>query len=299
MGDTGAVNLFLAAVAVLGVSLSGPLMAAAAAPALAIAFWRNAGATVGMSPLALTRHRSVLTSQSRRTWLLAVVAGAALAAHFGTWASSLKLTSVAAAIALVSMQVLWVIAIEAWRGKGASMAIVAGAALALAGVVMISGVDLGVSRDAIMGDALAVAGGLFAAIYVVVGSQVRETMTTTAYTFACYGVCASILLVVCVAARVPLTGFSAHTWLLIAAVTLCAQFLGHSIINHLLAVMSPTVISMILLLEVPCAALIAAIWLGESLQPLTYVGIVLIMVGLAVVTILGGRDVPAETLVAD
>ena len=42
----GAVTPFLAVVAVLGVSASGPLMAATAAPAFAIAFWRNAAATV-------------------------------------------------------------------------------------------------------------------------------------------------------------------------------------------------------------------------------------------------------------
>ena len=38
-------NALLAVVAILGVSASGPLMAATTAPALAIAFWRNAAAS--------------------------------------------------------------------------------------------------------------------------------------------------------------------------------------------------------------------------------------------------------------
>ncbi|MCD9154713.1 DMT family transporter [Aeromicrobium duanguangcaii] len=292
-------NLVLAAIAVIGVSLSGPLMAATAAPVLAIAFWRNAMATGLLAPFALTRHRAAITGQNRHGWLLAFVAGAALAAHFACWVASLKLTSVAAATALVSMQVLFVIAIDALRGHRAAPAVVGGALLAVLGVVAISGVDLSISREAILGDALALAGGLFAAVYVIVGSRVRETLSTTAYTFTCYGICSAILLVACLAAGVPLGGWSARAWMLIVAVMVCAQLLGHSVINHLLAVMSPVVVSLMLLLEVPGAALLAAAFLGEALPWATYAGIVLILAGLAVVTAANGRARPAETLVAD
>ncbi|GAA3544915.1 membrane protein [Aeromicrobium flavum] len=292
-------NLVLAAIAVVGVSLSGPLMAATAAPALAIAFWRNAMATGLLAPFALTRHRSAITGQSRHGWLLAGVAGAALAAHFACWVGSLKLTSVAAATALVSMQVLFVIAIDALRGRRAAPAVVGGALLAVLGVVAISGVDLSLSREAIIGDGLALVGGLFAAIYVIAGARVRETLSTTAYTFTCYGICSAILLVACLATGVSLGGWSARAWLMIVAVMVCAQLLGHSVINHLLAVMSPVVVSLMLLLEVPGAALLAAAFLGESLPWATYGGIVLILAGLAVVTAASGRARQPETLVAD
>ena len=166
-------NWVLAMVAVLGVSLSGPLMAATAAPVLAIAFWRNAMATGLLAPFALTRHRQAITTQTRHGWGLSIVAGAALAAHFACWVGSLKLTSVAAATALVSMQVLFVIAIDALRGQRSSAAVVGGALLALVGVAAISGVDLSLSREALLGDALALAGGPFAAIFVLPGARVR------------------------------------------------------------------------------------------------------------------------------
>ncbi|MFS0884257.1 DMT family transporter [Aeromicrobium sp. 179-A 4D2 NHS] len=292
-------NVVLALVAVIGVSLSGPLMAATAAPVLAIAFWRNAMATGLLAPFALTRHRAAITGQDRRGWALGVVAGAALAAHFACWVGSLKLTSVAAATALVSMQVLFVIAIDALRGQRASVAVVGGSLLALCGVAAISGVDLSLSREAILGDGLALAGGLFAAIYVTAGARVRETLSTTAYTFTCYGICSLILLVACLVAGVPLGGWSAKAWVLIVAVMISAQLLGHSVINHLLAVMSPVVVSLLLLLEVPGAALVAAAFLDEALPWPTYAGIVLILGGLAVVTAANGRARPVEPLVAD
>lgn len=292
-------TVLLLAVAILGVSASGPLMAATTAPALAIAFWRNATATVLLAPTALTTGRRELAGQSHRRWLLVGFAGVMLAAHFATWISSLKLTSVAAAIALVSMQVLWVVLIDVVRGVRPGLAVVVGCALAIGGVFVITGVDLSLSRDALIGDGLALAGGLFAALYVVAGARARETLGTTTYTFLVYGVCALTMLAVCLASGVQLGGFAARDWALIAAVTVCAQFLGHSVINHLLAVMTPVVISLALLLEVPVGAMLAAIFLGEALPWATYGGLVLILAGLAVVTLARGRRQPTETLVGD
>ena len=57
------------AVAVLAVSSSAPLIAFAAAPDLAIAFWRNALAAVALTPVTLSLRRAELrdlTSGARR-----------------------------------------------------------------------------------------------------------------------------------------------------------------------------------------------------------------------------------------
>ena len=53
-------DLLLIVVGVLGVSTSGPLIAALAVPPLAIAFWRNAFGTAALVPYALARHRGEL-----------------------------------------------------------------------------------------------------------------------------------------------------------------------------------------------------------------------------------------------
>jgi drug/metabolite transporter (DMT)-like permease len=279
------VNALLAIIAVLGVSASGPLMAGTAAPALAIAFWRNAAGTMALAPFAMTRNRDELRAQDRRGWRTTAFAAAMLAAHFATWVSALKLTSVAAATALVTTQLVWVVLIDRIRGRRTTRGVLAGMALAVAGVVVISGVDFNISTRALGGDLLAISGGLFAALYLIAGSEVRETWSTTAYTFACYGICAVLLLIACLVAGVDLAGFSAKTWLLIAAVTVSAQLLGHSLLNHLLAVMSPGVISLLLLLEVPGAALLAGIFLDQTPPFGVYVGLALILAGLAVVVL--------------
>ena len=283
-------NALLALIAVLGVSASGPLMAATSAPALTIAFWRNALGMAAIAPVAAVRRRDEIGAMNSRDWLLAAFAGAMLAAHFATWVSSLKLTSVAAATALVTTQLIWVVLIDRLRGIKPGGAAIVGIVFATSGVLVISGFDFALSRRAVTGDLLAIAGGLFAALYLLVGGEIRKKLSTTSYTFVCYGICAGLLVVVCLASGQQLTGFSAKTWLAIVAVTVCAQLLGHSLFNHLLAVMSPTVISLVLLFEVPGAALLAGIFLDQTPQWGVYLGLALMMAGLVVVTL----DRPAD-----
>lgn len=292
------VTPILAAIAVLGVSASGPLMAAAAAPALAIAFWRNAAAAVVLTPFAARSARRgdrLPKALVGRTML----AGALLALHFATWVQALKLTSVAAATALVTTQLLWVVLIDRLGGTKVSRAVLVGCGLSIIGVVTISGVDFSLSREALAGDVLAIVGGGFAAGYVIVGAGIRRTVSTTVYTTWCYGTCAVLLLVAAVLTGTSLTGFSAQAWALIAGVTVCAQFLGHSLLNHLLAVMSPLVVSLTLLLEVPGAAILAAVFLDEALPAGTYLGVGLMLAGLAVVVLTRREPLPDEPLVAD
>lgn len=279
------VTPLLATVAVLGVSVSGPLMAAAAAPAFAIAFWRNAAATVLVVPVAVARSRPELAALGRRHWWAAVLAGVSLAGHFATWVSALKLTSVAAATALVCTQIVWVVLYDRARGVRLPASVVLGLVLALVGVLVVTGVDFSLSRRALAGDALAVAGGVCAAVYLVAGESVRTRLSTTAYTSVCYGVCAVLLGVLCAATGTAVTGFSARTWLLIAAVTISAQLFGHSVLNLLLDRLSPMVIALLLLLEVPLAALIAAVFLGQSPAWGVCAGLALVLVGLVVVTV--------------
>jgi drug/metabolite transporter (DMT)-like permease len=277
------VTVLLAVVGLLGVSASGPLMAGTDAPALTIAFWRNALAAGVLVPVAAVSRRAEVAAISARELALVTVAGAALALHFATWVSSLKMTSVASATALVCTQVGWVVLIGRMRGRRVGRAVLFGLAMSFAGVLVVSGVDVTISGRALRGDALALAGGLFAAVYTVLGASARRSLTTTTYTTLCYGTCALLLLPAALLADQPLAGFSPRTWWGIVAVTVAAQLLGHSVFNHLLAVVSPTVVSLVLLLEVPGAALLAAVFLGDTPPLGVYLGLLLVLTGLAVV----------------
>ena len=289
-------NAFLAVVAILGVSASGPLMAGAVAPALAIGFWRNALGALAVAPFAVRRARAELATFGRTGWRDTVLAGLMLAAHFATWCIALKLTSVAAATAMVSMQVVFIVLVDRLRGEVAPREVVVGIGVAVAGVLVITGVDFSLSARALSGDLLALVGGLTAALYLMAGGRVRERISTSSYTVACYGICAVTLGLACVVSGQEMLDFSARTWLAIVAVTVCAQLLGHSVLNHLLAVMSPRLIALLLLFEVPGAAILAGIFLDQTPPAGVYAGLVLILVGLVVVV---ARRTPPEVVLAD
>ncbi|MGH3328907.1 MAG: DMT family transporter, partial [Streptomycetales bacterium] len=276
-------DVALMAVAVGAVSTAGPMIAAAAAPLLAVAFWRNALASGLLVPVALARFRHELVAMGRRTWGLALLAGVFLALHFGTWISGLAFTTVASAVALVCTQPAWAALIARLQGEWMPLQAWLGIALAVAGAALLTGVDVAVSPGALPGDLLGVAGGVFGAAYVTAGGRVRRTISTTTYTAVCYGTAAVLLLGVCLAARLPLAGYPAATWGLLLAVTVGPQMLGHSLFNRVLQTTRPTIVSLAMLLEVPGAALIAALWLGQTPPRAAVPAALLLLAGVAAV----------------
>ena len=299
-GDADAITLpsrrdtALIAVALAAVSTSGPIIAATAAPALAIAFWRNAMAGGLLLPVALLRRRAELRALDRRQWGLCALAGALLAGHFAAWVPSVTLTSVASSTALVATQPVWAALLARVTGRHVRPSIWLGIAVAVAGAVLLTGADLSLSGRALAGDLLAAVGGALAAAYVTAGAAVRTRISTTAYTAVCYCTCALLLLGLCLVSGQRLGGYDAGTWAKLAALTAGAQLLGHSLLNVVLRTTSPTVVSLAILFEVPGAGLLAAAWLGQ-VPPLTALpGLVILLAGVALVVRAGARAVPVE-----
>ena len=291
-------DALLLVVALTAVSTSGPLIAAAAVPAMAIAFWRNAMAAGLLLPVVLLTCRDELRALDRREWRLALLAGLLLALHFATWTPALSYTSVASATALVATQPIWAALISGLRGVPVGRAVWVGIAVAMSGALLLTGVDLQASGRALFGDLLAIAGGAFAALYMTAGSEVRRSVSTTTYTALCYSTTALLLLVVCVVFRQPLSGYEADDWARLVALTLGAQLLGHSLFNRVLKNVGPTVVSMLILLEIPGAALIAAVFLGQRPPLLALPAALLLVAGLALVIRAGSRgttpSIPVE-----
>lgn len=291
-----AADLGLLAVAVVAISTSGPIIAACAAPALAIAFWRTALGSAATSAWVAWRHRGELRALDRRQRRLILWAGLMLGAHFATWVPSLRFTSVASSTALVATQPVWAALIARRRGMEIQPAAWAGIAVALVGVLVLTGVDFALTPRALIGDALALAGAVLAALYVTVGESARQTVSTGTYTAACYAVAAVSLLPIIVVLGVPLVGFSARDWWLIVALTVGAQLLGHTLVNRVLATTSATVVSLAILFEMPGSTLIAAGWLGQ-VPPLAILpAVALLFAGLTLVirTTTRPDDAPTE-----
>jgi len=271
------------AVAVVGISLSGPLTALVVAPALAIAFWRNAAGAAALLPVLLSRERATLAGLRFRDLGSSAVAGLFLAGHFAAWLPSLNMTTVAASIALVTTTPIWTALAARVSGVRLPAAVWWGLGLAVVGAALIAGVDVTVSWEAVAGDGLALLGAICAGGYVLAGARARQRLATSAYAVVAYSVCAVAVAVAAMVAGVPLSGFDARDWWLIAAITFCAQLLGHTLLNLVLSTVGPTVVSLAVLLEVPGALLVALVLLDQAPPLLALPGMVAVVVGVALV----------------
>lgn len=295
LGTPPAADLALLGVAVLFIASSAPIIAAIAAPALAIAFWRCFLGSALTAPWVLLRRRAELRSVTRREVLLIGGAGLLLGAHFATWIPSLRFTSVAASTALVATQPVWAALIAKFRGAHIPRRAWFGIGIALVGVLVLTGIDASIDVRHLIGDALALVGAMLAAAYVTVAEEARRTVSTPTLTMGLYATSAVLLLGLTLLLGQALSGFSLQDWVLIGLLTLGAQLLGHTLINKVLATTSATVVSLGILFEMPGATIIAAIALGQ-LPPWGVIpAAALMFVGIVMVIRAGSRTTLSET----
>src|SRR5207302_1921657 len=162
--------LLVLIVAVLATTYAGPIVRLAAAPAVAIAFWRLVlvlPVTFGVA----TRERQP-TRAVREAFPLMLLSGLLLATHFWTWIASLKFTSVASSVLLVSLKPVFAWAVAAlWLGQHPGRTERRGIALDVAGATLIGLGDARLSLGAAGGEAVgaSVIGWLVPAIHEVPG----------------------------------------------------------------------------------------------------------------------------------
>lgn len=274
-------TFLLALVGVLGVAASGPLIAAfPAVPALSMAFWRNAIGTAVLAVPTLARDPRTFGRLRRQEWGWSALAAISLALHFAFFMTSIRMTTVAASTALVCLQAAWIAIFQSLRGTKYGWRVAVGVVLAFTGVIVITGFDIGSGTEALVGDVLAIIGGVLAAVYTLAGSKARATMSTGSYTTLCYGMTSVLLLVMCLVAGEPVWGFDLNGWIGIIALAICSQVLGHTAFNHLLTSLGPLTVSTLILLEIPGAAVLAALFLGQVLPAGTIAGLMIILAGL-------------------
>ncbi len=273
----------------LAVSTSAILIRVAlrdAAP-LAIAFWRTTGGAIALAPLAWRHRRRAPAVTAPRMRQLAA-SGLFLGAHFALWLSSLELTTVASSVTLVTMSPIFV-ALGAWRflGERTNRRTWTGMAITIAGALLIGlgdAADVSLGARAVAGDALAFGGALAVTGYLLLGRVARRDVPATVYSSIVYAWAALLLLVVSVATRTPLVGFSGTAWLAILGLVVGPQLLGHTVFNTLLSTVTPTVVSIVVLAEPVGATLLAWVLLAELPAMLFWAGAPLVLLGVFVAT---------------
>jgi drug/metabolite transporter (DMT)-like permease len=279
-------------VAVLATTYAGPIIRFAAAPALAIAFWRL---TLVLPVTFSLARRGAAAPIDRRATLLMIGAGGLLAVHFWTWIASLRFTSVASSVLLVNLRPIFVWSIAAlWLHEHPARRERWGIGLAVLGALVIGLGDARLAGGALWGDALALLGGVSFAVYSVIGRRVRRTVGVWRYATFVYGVAAIVLGFAGVVSGTPLWGFGGRDWGIFAALAAGPMLVGHTGMNYALKHLPATTVNVASLGEPVGATLIA--WLVPAIhevpRPATLAGGVLVLVGIALSLM---RDSPRTT----
>lgn len=237
------------------------------AASLVIAFYRMFWTSMVLLPFYLAGRPPRLRHRG-----LTAAAGVALGFHFAFWISSLRYTSVAVSVLLVNTAPVWVALFSylAFREKLTPRGI-AGITLAFLGSLVLVWSDLLQLGDW-RGAALALAGALLVAIYLVAGRRIRQEARLMEYVYPTYALAAAVLGTLVWVADLPLTGFSTGTYLFLLLLAVVPQSVGHTSYNWALEHLPATVVSVLGLAEPVLATLLAYWILDESIGAAALVG---------------------------
>jgi drug/metabolite transporter (DMT)-like permease len=217
-----------------------------------------------------------------------------LGLHFASWITSLSVTSVASSVALVATAPIFAALFSAgFLGERAGRAAWMGIALAVGGSALIAWGDS--SREAqqayaapALGDALALAGALFAGAYLTLGRRVRARAPLTGYLTLVYASGAAVAALGVVLRGQTLTGYAGREWLLFAAIAIFPNLIGHSLLNWGVRRMRTYVVGVAILGEPILATLYAMVLFGEMPGARWVAGAALIGAGLVTVLLAEG-----------
>jgi drug/metabolite transporter (DMT)-like permease len=266
---------------IIGVSTGAIFARLADAPALVTAAYRLGLASLILVPLAVWKVGDELRGLSARDIRLAVLSGFFLALHFATWISSLDYTAIANSVVLVNTIPLWVGLLTPLvaRERIRKLTIVSIGFSVVGGAIIGYG-DFATGGRALWGDLLALIGAFCAAIYLLLGRNLRRKVSLLAYVAVCYGSAAIFLWAVVLGLNLPITGYGSQTVAAFWAMALISQILGHSSYNWALKWFSPGFVAVALLGEPIGSTLLAYLIFNEGITWLKLFGGIFILVAI-------------------
>jgi drug/metabolite transporter (DMT)-like permease len=244
----------------------------------AIAAWRLGLATLILLPL-FARSKGYREISRGRLWL-GVLSGLFLSLHFLLWIESLRLTTVASSVVLVTTSPIFA-AVFAWLAlrEGPGRRTVVAIAFCMLGSFTIGRGDIHLGSDMLKGDLLALGGAAAFGAYFVTGRSLRRTMPFLPYVFMAYASAAVMLLVWALATRQSLTGFASINYLWLFLLALGPQVFGHSSLNWALGYLPAPKVAISILGEPIGSALLAWLIFHEQPGVTLFVGGALILYG--------------------
>ncbi len=268
-------------IGILAISSASILIRLADAPSLAIAAYRVTLAALCVTPW-IIGERSAPPDKTAIPWGPLFLSGLFLALHFAFWIESLKRTTVASSVTLVSSSPVFTAIFSSLFLKERPRPLMGAAiGVCIAGTACVAGLDFRIGAHYLMGDFLALLGALMASGYFLAGRYVRRTLPLPTYIFWTYGTAGGVLIAFCMLSRTPLHGFSIKTSAILVLLALVPQLIGHTSFNWALKHLSATAVAALTLGEPLGATALAFLLLKETVTLPKALGLGLLAAGIA------------------
>jgi len=281
------VSLFLLLpIGVLAASTASIFIKLCDAPALVIATYRMVIASLILLPYVFYKRGARTWGRKEVEWL--ILSGFFLSLHFAFWIGSLKYTSVASSVVLVTTYPIFVgIGSSLFLKERMGLYLIVGIILSVLGSGLISYGDMTISREALMGDGMALLGALTASAYFLVGRKMRRSQDLLSYIFPVYSTAGILLVLLSLVSQKNFFGHSSTTYLFLLLLALIPQLIGHTTINWALKYLPASMVAITYLGEPVGSTLLAYFILREGLTPWKVFGGMLILAG--ILTAIKGR----------
>ena len=253
------------------------------APGSVVGFYRMAFGALFMT-IPFVMHRRGKPAIPKRGISLALLAGAFFGADVAAWASGVTLSGPTMPTLFANTNPLWV-GLGAWllfKEKLGSRFWL-GLFLALGGAVLILGVDFQDGMGLNQGMMLGLLASFFYGGYFLVAQRGREDVDALSFFWLSTFSSAVVLLVVNLILGAPLTGYSSNTWLNFVAQGIMIQAAGWLLVSYAQGYLPASMVSPTLLGQPLLTALIAGLFLGESLRAGDFMGGAAILLGILLV----------------
>lgn len=249
------------------------------APALIIATYRMMLASLMLMPFAYYKKTWREWEKNDRRWFL--LSGLFLSLHFAFWIASLKYTSVASSVVLVTTHPIFV-GIGSWLflKEQVGMKLVLGIALSILGSGLIGYGDMIWSKEALMGDGLALLGAIAASGYLLVGRKMRKDQELFSYIFPVYSTAGLILILLSLIFQKSFWGYSPSTYFYLFLLALIPQLIGHTTFNWALKYLPASIVAITILGEPVGSTILAYFILNEELTVWKILGGISIFAGI-------------------
>ncbi|MGQ7890363.1 DMT family transporter [Paenibacillus sp. WC2504] len=270
----------LLAISILSVSISSIMIKFLDSPTSVAGMYRLFISVILM--FAFVPWRRIRTLRlDRKDWGIVLLAGLFLGLHFLFWMESLVYTSVASSMVILSLQPLFVMIGSYLLFKEQVNRLMAGCLIvALLGSILIAWGDIGISKAALIGDGLSLAGTLFVSFYLLAGQKISHKIDANVYSIIVFFIGGTVLLLYNVMNNISLTGYDSSEWTYFLLLAIIPTLFGQYIFNLLLKSVGATTVSVGIIGEPVLAIILAYLLLGEVITLFQFLGGMLTLFGM-------------------